>query len=195
MALSRRPIGRRRRTLWRAFGRTDSWQRVFRGPASPAETGRQRRPWQHRCLSCHVIRPPASSRAANIALLEPRPRLIDAHCYDSLAVQTRDKAGAMAASPGSGESALVDTLAASTKRSHSLEKDEYPGGMSDITLNKIAHEMVTLVGWGRHFATSDRSQDLLRLQVTEGLRPDAGLEGIRRATTSAELLCSASEPL
>ena len=75
--------------------------------------------------------------------------------------------------------------------------DEPTRQVSDRVLEKISHETVTPVGWGRTFTSNGRFQDLLRLQVIDALRPDVGLNGVtgcRRAAALAEAYYTAIAP-
>lgn len=69
-------------------------------------------------------------------------------------------------------------LAADLEKFHLLWMDEPTAGIADAVLEKISHETVTPLGWGRHLTSAGRFQDLLRRQVVDVLRPDLGLNGI-----------------
>ena len=88
-------------------------------------------------------------------------------------------------------------LAARLERFHLMWMDEPTRQVSDRVLEKISHETVTPVGWGRTFTSNGRFQDLLRLQVIDALRPDVGLNGVtgcRRAAALAEAYYTAIAP-
>ncbi len=203
---------------------------------------------------------PAVRGAVDIALLDARGKVANAPVYDLLAGRTRDKARAMAALSGAGESQLMDQLAAAREEGyrafsvpvllpedspmrgrkffsdtvamlerlrqagaddlvldcggrtsaaeaaglaarlesfHLMWMDEPTRQISDAALEKISHETVTPVGWGRAFTSNSRFQDLLRMQVVDVLRPDPGLNGIsacRRAAALAEAYYTAVAP-
>ena len=88
-------------------------------------------------------------------------------------------------------------LAARLERFHLMWMDEPTARMNDAAVTKISHETVTPIGWGRRFTSIGRFQDLLRMQVIDVLRPDAGLNGIsacRQAAALAEAYYTAIAP-
>ena len=88
-------------------------------------------------------------------------------------------------------------LAARLESFHLMWMDEPTSVINDAALEKISHETVTPVGWGRAFTSNSRFQDLLRRQVVDVLRPDPGLNGIsacRRAAALAEAYYTAVAP-
>lgn len=88
-------------------------------------------------------------------------------------------------------------LAARLESFHLMWMDEPTARMNDVAVTKISHDTVTPVGWGRTFTSIGRFQDLLRMQVIDVLRPDAGLNGIsacRRAAALAEAYYTAIAP-
>jgi len=88
-------------------------------------------------------------------------------------------------------------LAARLEKFHLMWMDEPTSPISDSALEKISHESVTPVGWGRFLTSSGRFQDLLRMQVIDVLRPDIGLHGIsgvRQLASLAEAYYTAVAP-
>lgn len=88
-------------------------------------------------------------------------------------------------------------LAARLEKFHLMWMDEPASPISDSALEKISHESVTPVGWGRFLTSSGRFQDLLRMQVIDVLRPDIGLHGIsgvRQLAALAEAYYTAVAP-
>ena len=88
-------------------------------------------------------------------------------------------------------------LAARLETFHLMWMDEPTSPISDSALEKISHESVTPVGWGRFLTSSGRFQDLLRMQVIDVLRPDIGLHGIsglRQLASLAEAYYTAVAP-
>ncbi len=88
-------------------------------------------------------------------------------------------------------------LAARLETFHLMWMDEPTSPISDAALEKISHESVTPVGWGRFLTSSGRFQDLLRMQVIDVLRPDIGLHGIsgvRQLASLAEAYYTAVAP-
>ncbi len=101
-----------------------------------------------------------------------------------------DCEGRTTASEAAGLAARLETF-------HLMWMDEPTGQISDSALEKISHETVTPVGWGRFLTTSGRFQDLLRMQVIDVLRPDIGLHGIsgvRQLAMLAEAYYTAVAP-
>ncbi len=101
-----------------------------------------------------------------------------------------DCAGRATASEAAG-------LAARLERFHLMWMDEPTSQITDSALEKISHETVTPVGWGRFLTASGRFQDLLRMQVIDVVRPDIGLHGIsgsRRLAALAEAYYTAVAP-
>ena len=88
-------------------------------------------------------------------------------------------------------------LAARLERFHLMWMDEPARQVADAAFEKISHETVTPVGWGRGLVSNGRFQDLLRRQVVDVLRPDVGLNGVtacRRAAALAEAYYTAIAP-
>ena len=101
-----------------------------------------------------------------------------------------DCAGRTTAAEAAGLAARLETF-------HLMWMDEPTSPISDSALEKISHESVTPVGWGRFLTSSGRFQDLLRMQVIDVLRPDIGLHGIsgvRQLASLAEAYYTAVAP-
>ena len=101
-----------------------------------------------------------------------------------------DCAGRTTAAEAAGLAARLETF-------HLMWMDEPTSPISDSALEKISHESVTPIGWGRFLTSSSRFQDLLRMQVIDVLRPDIGLHGIsgvRQLASLAEAYYTAVAP-
>lgn len=101
-----------------------------------------------------------------------------------------DCAGRTTAAEAAGLAARLETF-------HLMWMDEPTSPISDSALEKISHESVTPVGWGRFLTSSGGFQDLLRMQVIDVLRPDIGLHGIsgvRHLASLAEAYYTAVAP-
>lgn len=101
-----------------------------------------------------------------------------------------DCGGRTTASEAAGLAARLETF-------RLMWMDEPTSQISDSALEKISHETVTPVGWGRFLTSSGRFQDLLRMQVIDVLRPDVGVHGIsgtRQLAALAEAYYTAVAP-